>query len=107
MKRKKKILSLAVPLETGYAVLDIVTGRTGFCLISKRRERMDICVQSIRIEHSIRRPSPVIYVLRPALEPRLSFATFHYVTYRIYGATMKKVLKIIMIMEMVTFTNGR
>jgi len=28
--KRKKILSLAVPLEAGYTVLDIVTGRKGF-----------------------------------------------------------------------------
>lgn len=87
-------------------MLDIVTGRTGFRLISKGRERMRICVQRVRIKHSIRHPSPAIYALRPALEPRLTFATFQFTTYRIYGVATKKVLKIIMIMEMVMFTNG-
>lgn len=49
MKEKKKSLSLAVPLQAGYIVLDIATGRTGFRLTSKGRERMRICVQRVRI----------------------------------------------------------
>jgi hypothetical protein len=88
-------------------VLDIVTGRTGFRLISKGRERMLVCVQRVRIKNRIRHPSTAIYALRPVLESHLTFATFQFTTYRIYGVTTKKVLKIIMIMEMVMFANGR
>jgi hypothetical protein len=71
-------VSLAVPLKAGNTVLDIVRGRTGLCLVSKGRERMRICVRRVRIKHSIRHPIPAIYALRPALEPRLGFATFQF-----------------------------
>jgi hypothetical protein len=66
-EKEKKILSLAVPLEAGCTVLDFVTGRTGFSLISEGCERMCVCVQKIRIKHSIIHPSPVIFALRPVL----------------------------------------
>jgi len=68
---------------------------------------MRICVQRVRIKHSIRHSNPAIYALRPALEPRLTFVTFQFTTYRIYGVTTKIVLKIIVIMEMAMFTKGR
>jgi hypothetical protein len=63
---------------------------------------MRVCVHKVRIKHSIRHLSPAIYALHPALEPHLSF-----VTYRTDGVTTKRVLKIIMIVGMEMFTNGR
>jgi len=68
---------------------------------------MRICVQKVPIKRSIRHPSLAVYALPPALEPRLSFPTFQFAAYRIYGVTTKKMLKIIKIMEMVMFTNGK